>query len=263
MKKSSSFLIVLLLMLASFTAGTQYPRGDVNYDGRVNIADVTCLIDYLLDNSWPEDSVPPADEHECVDLGLPSGTLWATCNMGADSPEQCGDYYAWGEISLKDYYSWETYKWCDNGNWKALTKYCDNSMFGYNGFTDGKIELDPEDDAAYVHWGSPWRIPSLEQIRELCDSCTWQYTQLNGVDGHLVTGPNGNTIFLPATGFRNEGAIQDVGKSANYSSRTLTAGYPYNSNVIFFLNGGAPSYRANPNRCRAHTIRPVRLQQAK
>ncbi len=83
MKNFSSCLIVLLLMLASFTAGVEYPRGDVNYDGRVNISDVTSLINYLLSESWPEDFVPSTEEHEWVDLGLPSGTLWATCNMGA------------------------------------------------------------------------------------------------------------------------------------------------------------------------------------
>lgn len=245
-------------MLASFTAGVEYPRGDVNYDGRVNISDVTSLINYLLTESWPEDSVPSTEEHEWVDLGLPCGTLWATCNMGANSPEECGDYYAWGEVTTRDYYSWENYKWC-NGTFRTLTKYCDNSMFGYEGFTDNKIELDPEDDAAYVNWGSMWRTPSLEQIQELCDSCTWQYTQQNGMNGHLVTGPNGNTIFLPATGFFNESSVSDVGKSANYTSRTITVTAPYNSHVIFFLNGGTPSYRANPNRSRAHTIRPVRV----
>ena len=176
MKKFSSFLTVLLLALVSFTASAQsYPRGDVNQDGgvniadvttlidnlltgvtqgdvdqdgAVNIADVTCLIDYLLTGSWSDEPVT----HEWVDLGLPSGTLWATCNVGASSPEGYGDYFAWGETEPKDYYDWSTYKWC-NGNEVTLTKYCTDSFFGYNGFTDGKTELDPEDDAAYVNWG--------------------------------------------------------------------------------------------------------------
>ena len=94
MKKFSSCLFVLLLMLASFTAGVQYPRGDVNYDGQVSISDVTCLIDYLLSGAWPEEPVTP-EEHEWVDLGLPSGTLWATCNVGASAPDEYGDYFAW------------------------------------------------------------------------------------------------------------------------------------------------------------------------
>ena len=131
MAKFSSFLIVLLLMLTSFTAGAQeYPRGDVNQDGAVNISDVTCLIDnllsgvpegdvnqdgvanisdvtslidYLLSGSWPDDPVTPPDLHEWVDLGLPSGTLWATCNVGASNPEELGSYFAWGETATKDF----------------------------------------------------------------------------------------------------------------------------------------------------------------
>jgi hypothetical protein len=137
MKKFGSFLAVLLLMLASFTAGIEYPRGDVNYDGQVSISDVTCLIDYLMTNSWSEAPVTPPDTHECVDLGLPSGTLWATCNVGADSPEEYGDYFAWGETAPKEYYFWNTYMWC-NGSKDTMTKYCTDSSCGDSGFTDDK-----------------------------------------------------------------------------------------------------------------------------
>ena len=93
MKKFSSFLVVLLLMLTSFTVGTQYPRGDVNLDSNVNISDVTCLIDYLLNGTWDDEPVTPPQDHEWVDLGLSSGTLWATCNVGANSPEEGGDFF--------------------------------------------------------------------------------------------------------------------------------------------------------------------------
>ena len=111
MKSISSILLVLLLMLASFKAGLEYPRGDVDQNGIVSIADVTCLIDYLLSGTWNDEPVTPPDEHEWVDLGLPSGTLWATCNVGAENPEYYGDYFAWGETDPKDYYNWSTYKW--------------------------------------------------------------------------------------------------------------------------------------------------------
>ena len=127
MKKISSLLVVLLLMLASFTAGVEYERGDTNHDGVVNIADVTCLIDYLLNGTWPDDPVTPPDDHEWVDLGLPSGSLWATCNVGANSPEEYGDYFAWGETESKEVYNWETYKWC-NGDWDTMTKYCTKAI---------------------------------------------------------------------------------------------------------------------------------------
>ena len=173
MTKVSSLLAVLLLMLVSFTANSQdYPRGDVSQDGNVSISDVTCLIDYLLSGTWPDEPVTPPDDHEWVDLGLPSGTLWATCNVGANAPEEFGDYFAWGETAPKDYYDWDNYKWC-NGNDSTLTKYCNDSTYGYNGFVDNKVELDPEDDAAYVNWGPSWRMPTLNQTQELWQDCTW------------------------------------------------------------------------------------------
>ena len=160
-----------------------------------------------------------------VDLGLPSGTLWATCNVGASAPEEFGDYFAWGETDPKDYYDWSTYKWC-NGEEGTLTKYCNDSSLGYNGFVDNKTELDSEDDAACAHYPGG-RIPSWEQIQELCDSCTWQYTKLNGVKGMLVTGPNGNTMFLPSASFRDDSPDGYVSLGGFYWSRTLV---PYDSN---------------------------------
>jgi hypothetical protein len=232
MKKISSLLVVLLLMLASFTAGVEYERGDTNHDGVVNIADVTCLIDYLLNGTWPDDPVTPPDDHEWVDLGLPSGSLWATCNVGANSPEEYGDYFAWGETEPKDVYDWTTYKWCE-GTDDTMTKYCTKSDFGYNGFTDGKTELDPEDDAAYVNWGTSWRIPTTEQIQELDENCTWIWTTQNGVNGQLVTGPNGNTIFLPAAGSRWNDSLYVAGSYGFYWSRTLYANY---SRYAYYLN---------------------------
>ena len=105
--------------------------------------------------------VQKEQEHEYVDLGLPSGTQWATMNIGANAPEEYGDYFAWGETEPKDYYDWGTYKWC-MGNYNTMTKYCTISGYGYNGFNDGKTELDPEDDAATAAWGAGWRMPSFD-----------------------------------------------------------------------------------------------------
>ena len=161
----------------------------------------------------------PANLDGYVDLGLPSGTLWATCNVGASAPEEYGDYFAWGETEPKDYYDWSTYKWC-NGNEETLTKYCDESSFGYNGFVDNKTELDPEDDAACVHYPGG-RMPSLQQIQELCDSCTWKWTQLNDVKGMLVTGPNGNTMFLPSADSKYDSPHTYFGPGGYYWSRSL------------------------------------------
>ena len=178
---------------------------DVNGDGEINIADINALIHIIVGAGG---SSP--DEHEWVDLGLPSGTLWATCNVGASAPEEYGDYFAWGETEPKDNYDWSNYKWC-NGSRYSLTKYCSS--------VDGKTELDPDDDAATVNWGSSWCMPTLEQLQELCDNCTWQWTSLNGVMGCLVIGPNGNSIFLPASGGYSSHAYW-TGENGYYWSRT-------------------------------------------
>ena len=147
--------------------------------------------------------------------------------MGADKPEDYGDYFAWGETVPKDYYGWRTYKWC-NGSNTTLTKYCYDSSYGYNGFVDNKTELDPEDDAAYVNWGPSWRMPSWEQMHELMYNCTSGiWTMRNGVDGWLFTGPNGNALFLPAAGNRWYASLYDVGSDGFYWSRTLGSDYPY------------------------------------
>lgn len=166
--------------------------GDVNGDHEVNIADVNTIISIILSGPAPD------LEHDYVDLGLPSGTLWATRNVGASAPEEYGDYFAWGETEPKNDYDWSTYKWC-NGSMTKLTKYCLYSYYGYNDFVDDKSELDPADDAACAHYPGG-RMPSLEQIKELIDNCTWTWSQLNGVRGALATGPNGNTMFLPLAG---------------------------------------------------------------
>jgi len=217
-------------LLSNDSAGYNVAQADTNRDDKISIGDVTGLINYLLSGAWPW------WEPDYVDLGLPSGTLWATCNVGADSPEDYGDYFAWGETEPKEVYSWETYKWC-NGSSSTLTKYCTDSSYGYNGFVDNKTELDPEDDAAYVNWGPSWRMPSLEQIQELDDKCTWTWTQRNGVNGTLVTGPNGNTLFLPAAGYRSDESLYDAGADVFYWSRTLDASSPSGAVGLSFNTG--------------------------
>ena len=225
--------ILIDYLLAPGAIGISTTNGDTDKSGTVNIADVTWLIDYLLQGYWPGEG--PMDVW--VDLGLPSGTLWATCNVGANKPEDYGDYFAWGETAPKDNnYDWSTYKWC-NGGINTMTKYCTKSEYGYNGFVDDKKVLDPEDDAAYVNWGSSWRMPSTEQIQELIDNCTWQSTQRNGVNGRLVTGPNGNTLFLPAAGYRWFESLYGVGSDGFYWSRTLDAGEPSRAFGLYFYWG--------------------------
>ena len=149
---------------------------------------------------------------EAVDLGL--SVKWATFNVGATSPEEYGGYYAWGETEEKEDYSWETYKWC-NGSYDTMTKYCTNSSYGT---VDNKTVLDLEDDVAHVKWGGDWRMPTTDEQDELRNNCTWEWTALNGVNGYRVTGPNGNSIFLPAAGYRYRTAVGSRGYYCLYWS---------------------------------------------
>ncbi len=172
------------------------------------------------------DNDTPAFSDEFVDLGLPSGTLWATRNVGADNPEDCGDYFAWGETVPKELYDWKSYRYgnCID-NWFAITKYCTNSDWCLNGFVDSLTVLEPADDAATVNWGEGWRMPTKEKWEELYQNTSYTWTTQNGVDGRLLTGPNGNTIFLPATGFRLDGELICLGLGIYWSS-TLHSHFP-------------------------------------
>lgn len=160
-----------------------------------------------------------ADSFQCIDLGLPSGTLWATCNVGAARPSDAGLFFAWGETTGHEadpsdgyLFNWENYLWAEViGEDTYFTKYCTDSSRGLDGFSDGKTELDPEDDAAYVNWGSQWRMPSKEQQDELKSECTWTWTTMDDVNGYEVTGPNGNSIFLPETGWRIDDMLLEGG----------------------------------------------------
>jgi len=171
--------------------------------------------------------------HAYVDLGLPSGTLWATCNVGAETPEDYGDYFAWGEIQPKDYYDWSTYQYC-NGSYNTLTKYCTDVNYGYNGFTDNLTTLLPEDDAATANWGSDWRMPTEEEWRELCQNTTHTWTTQNGVNGRLFTASNGNSLFLPAAGYRDDGSLGNAGGGGYYWSSSLYTGHPGNAWYFYF-----------------------------
>ena len=161
--------------------------------------------------------------HEYVDLGLPSGLKWATCNVGANNPWEYGGYYAWGETEEKSNYDRSTYKWC-NGSFDTMTKYCINSSYGT---IDNRTVLDAEDDVAHVKWGGEWRMPTKTEQDELRNSCVWQWTALNGVNGYSVTGPNGNSIFLPAVGYRNGADVFSVGRNGNYWSSSLSGNRAY------------------------------------
>lgn len=202
-----------------------------------------------------------SDNYAFVDLGLPSGTLWATMNVGANSPEDYGDYFAWGEtVGYNNGYTtfnWSKYKYC-NGSYNTLTKYCNNSGYGYNGFTDTLTELEPEDDAAYVNWGIKWRMPTDAQWTELRTECKWTWTTLNGKNGRLVTGPNGNSIFIPAAGYRNDDLRYSAGSDGNYWSHSLDTDDPTYALIVDFYSGNVG--RSSYGRCYGFSVRPVRSE---
>ena len=184
--------------------------------------------------STPEDpDVPSEDDHEYVDLGL--SVKWATCNVGASSPEEYGDYFAWGETSTKSTYNWSTYTLC-KGSSESLTKYNTSSSFGT---VDNKTVLESEDDVANVKWGKSWRMPTKEEQEELLNECVWKWTTLNGVNGYNITGPNGNSIFLPAAGIMIGSTLGNAGEQGYYWASSCLTSFPsfawmlhFNSNYV-------------------------------
>ena len=176
--------------------------------------------------------------HEYVDLGLPSGTKWATCNVGATTPEGYGNYYAWGETTTKSSYT------------------CENSRtFGVSMNDD--ISGNPTYDAASANWGGTWRLPTMSEMEELVNNCTWTWTTQNGVNGCTVIGPNGNSLFLPAAGYCGESSRNLVGEFGDYWSST-----PYESNddddyAYYLYLGSGERGVAWSGRYDGHPVRPV------
>lgn len=165
-----------------------------------------------------------------VDLGL--SVKWSTINVGAIHPEDYGYYFAWGEFHQNENCNWETYKWC-NKDYKSLTKYCVSSEFGT---VDNKTVLDMQDDAAHMHWGSAWRTPTKEELEELRTQCSWAWETKNGVAGFTVIGPNGNSIFLPATGYRQDTKTVASETRGRYMSSSLDTVYSSNMYFLSFVS---------------------------
>lgn len=211
---------------------------------------------------------------KAVDLGLPSGLKWAECNLGAEKPEDYGDYYAWGEVepyysrqdplAWKDGktagYDWASYKWC-NGDLDKLTKYCPTDKTFYwdgEGSPDGKIVLDPEDDVASVKLGGKWRMPTDAEWTELRTKCTWTWTTNyngTGVSGRIVTAPNGNSIFLPAAGGRCGTGLDFAGSYGFYWSSSLYTNDPCSAWGVYFYSDDV--YGNFYTRYRGPSVRPV------
>ena len=216
---------------------------------------------YGTDQSFTtEGNLGGGDDHAWVDLGLPSGTLWATCNVGANSPEGYGDYFAWGETEPKAIYDWNTYKYC-NGDYNQLTKYCSRSDYGYNDFTDNLTVLQPSDDVATVNWGEEWCIPTANQWLELLDNVPNTWITQNGVNGWLFSANNGNSLFLPAAGCHWNDELRDVGLYGGYWSSLLYTDWPAYAEYLHLI--GSNNCYVDYGRCNGQSVRAVRSSRQK
>ena len=186
-----------------------------------------------------------------VDLGL--SVKWATMNVGASSPEDYGDYFAWGETEPKEVYDWDTYKHCNGGS-ISLTKYNISSSYGT---VDNKTQLDLTDDAARANWGGVWRMPTDAEMTELTNNCTWTWTTQNGVKGYKVTSmSNSNSIFLSAAGYRNDSSLYYAGSNGGYWSSSLSTDYPVSACRMYFDSSDVSRYSGS-NRSYGRSVRPV------
>ena len=172
--------------------------------------------------------------HDYVDLGLPSGLLWAACNIGAAAPEDHGDYFAWGETEAKDIYNFSTYK---HGGPMSLKKYCNNSHCGFYGFTDDLTTLQPDDDVASTNWGGNWRMPTREEWDELLNNTNDIWTTQDGVKGRLFTASNGASLFLPVAGYREDGYLYHGDRNGFYQSSSLYVDQPSIAWQLYFDGG--------------------------
>ena len=193
---------------------------------------------------------------EYVDLGL--SVKWASCNVGAASPEEYGDYFSWGDVPGEgtSYYNWEDYIWTASG-----TKEDEVQLDRYNtdpekGFTDNLTRLIRGNDAAWSALGDGWRMPTRAEITELKDKCTWTWTTFKGVNGCRVTGPNGKSIFLPAAGYMAESSGGSYEETGYIWASDLVVSNPLHASFLYFNNEGAHS--SQTSRYYGLSVRPVK-----
>ena len=223
-------------------SGTSYKDGEI----------ITLKSNMTLFAQW-ELFAGSENGYEYVDLGLPSGTKWATCNVGAKESYEYGSYYAWGEVSSKPKYSWDNYLM---GAKNAIIKYCSDENMGSNNFVDYVQILSPSDDAAQQAWGGNWRMPMIQEMDELQDNCTWTWTTLNGVNGYLVKGSNGASIFLPAAGSYDGADMYESGFAAYYWTSTLLSSNSNMAYALYFSQDEGNDYSFYM-RYYGHSIRPI------
>lgn len=230
-----------------------------------------CMMCYSCGNQSAQNSNEPDKEelptigtlngHDWVDLGLPSGTKWATCNVGASKPEDYGNYYAWGETRTKSSYSHDNYRWgiTDSYGFTVYIKYITKPDYTYkNGYTDNLTTLEANDDAATANWGHGWRMPTETELKELISNCTYQWTTQNDVNGILFIGTNGNSIFMPAAG-AYDGHVYGTTSNGYYWSSSLPEDDIW-ANALKFYYYNTTGIRAEITRLQregGRSVRPV------
>ena len=239
MKKTTRFLVFMAMSAALLMAGCGKEENGGNNDGGGS-----------------------STSAEWVDLGLPSGLLWASCNVGATAPEEYGDYFAWGETTTKEVYNWSSYRYCtvdDEGGLSTLTKYNTSTDFGT---VDNLTTLEPGDDAATANMGDGARTPTYDEWRELLNTTTTEWTTLNGVNGRRLTSTtNGNSIFLPATGYRDGTELLCTGSEGEYWSSSLTLIADYPNDARGFLFSSSAQVVGGDHRYCGFSVRAVRASQ--
>ncbi len=230
------------IAIASLSGTTITISGVAEGTAKIIVEDVQTNQQFFIDITVGSSSCPNNHHPHLIDLGLPSGTKWACCNIGAQKPEEYGGYFAWGETSEKEYYDWSSYTHCDGSS-----RTCHDI---------GKDIAGTQYDAATANWGSPWVMPSKVQMEELVKNCTSEWTTENGVNGRSFTGPNGVSIFLPAAGYRQRGDLLSTGACGVYWSSTLGKSDAYDAWDLYFLSG----YVETPDDDRGYglSVRPVR-----
>ncbi len=221
---------VAALGMASYAATFMQVKTNDGKIVKFDVEDVT-EVDFMTEEIIPQDTTPviPSDTsssiHSYVDLGLPSGTLWATYNIGATKPEEFGDYFSWGEVETKESYLTSNYKW-------------GTSKTGFTKYTTASTELTlfPEDDAATVNWGDDWRMATIDDVQELVDNCKIERTELNGVSGMKFSGDNGASIFIPQTGRYDDNGFYNGGIFGFWTSSLLSELDEYAYNVYMWGN---------------------------
>lgn len=215
--------VILSIISVAFAANVSAQTVNVHFKNGQKIEFPSSNVDYVDFSTKASD--PTLTAGQVVDLGL--SVYWASCNLGAEKPEEYGDYYAWGETKPKSSYTKENYSYYNASTTQYINIGSDISGTQY--------------DAATMNLGSDWRMPTESEMQELVDKCTWEWTQINGINGYKVTGPNGNSIFLPATGFKNgRNTYYDREVCTYYTSTKYSSS---NINELYILYSKATYYR--------------------